>query len=318
MRIPPFTKIHLGARPGGSRRVPRELFYPAWSIVTWHFPAKGNNPAVAMKLYDGGKLPKCGLTGGLTEHRDNGRLLGDRAGMLGGSHASNPSLSRSRCMRATKYPPRRSLARRDTALSGCALPSPANRRTQRAASGIRTVHRGASGSPPQTLGGSLAGAFREGLPALLLESGHAFRATGVDSSAGRRGLPGSGRPVPSKEVAERPEVEWGPSTVRAELAVLEAAGLPDPPAHLGRAGADRLRLPPLRRLMMASERAGRAEGRARARRACAARSTRRCGRRPRRWPRSPTWWRWRAPRAGPERRRSTGSRCCSCSRTRSW
>jgi heat-inducible transcriptional repressor len=33
------------------------------------------------------------------------------------------------------------------------------------------------------------------------------------------------KPVPSKEVAERPEVEWAPSTVRAELAALEAAGL---------------------------------------------------------------------------------------------
>jgi heat-inducible transcriptional repressor len=35
----------------------------------------------------------------------------------------------------------------------------------------------------------------------------------------------SARPVPSKEVAERPEVEWGPSTVRAELAQLEEEGL---------------------------------------------------------------------------------------------
>lgn len=35
----------------------------------------------------------------------------------------------------------------------------------------------------------------------------------------------SAKPVPSKEVAEQPEVEWGPSTVRAELAALEAAGL---------------------------------------------------------------------------------------------
>jgi heat-inducible transcriptional repressor len=33
------------------------------------------------------------------------------------------------------------------------------------------------------------------------------------------------KPVPSKDVAERPEVEWGASTVRAELAALEAAGL---------------------------------------------------------------------------------------------
>jgi heat-inducible transcriptional repressor len=35
----------------------------------------------------------------------------------------------------------------------------------------------------------------------------------------------SARPVGSKELAELPEVEWGPSTVRSELAVLEGAGL---------------------------------------------------------------------------------------------
>jgi heat-inducible transcriptional repressor len=39
------------------------------------------------------------------------------------------------------------------------------------------------------------------------------------------GYQASARPVGSKELAERPEVEWGPSTVRAELAALEAAGL---------------------------------------------------------------------------------------------
>jgi len=35
----------------------------------------------------------------------------------------------------------------------------------------------------------------------------------------------SARPVGSKELADLPEVEWGPSTVRSELAALEAAGL---------------------------------------------------------------------------------------------
>jgi len=45
----------------------------------------------------------------------------------------------------------------------------------------------------------------------------------------------SGSPVPSKEIAERPEVEWGPSTVRAELAALEAAGyLTHPHTSAGR------------------------------------------------------------------------------------
>lgn len=45
----------------------------------------------------------------------------------------------------------------------------------------------------------------------------------------------SGKPVPSKEIAELSEVEWGPSTVRAELAALEAAGyLTHPHTSAGR------------------------------------------------------------------------------------
>jgi heat-inducible transcriptional repressor len=49
----------------------------------------------------------------------------------------------------------------------------------------------------------------------------------------------SARPVPSKEVAERPEIEWGPSTVRAELAALEAAGfLSHPHTSAGRVPTD--------------------------------------------------------------------------------
>ncbi len=49
----------------------------------------------------------------------------------------------------------------------------------------------------------------------------------------------SARPVPSKEVAERPEVEWGSSTVRAELAALEAAGyLTHPHTSAGRVPTD--------------------------------------------------------------------------------
>lgn len=48
-----------------------------------------------------------------------------------------------------------------------------------------------------------------------------------------------GRPVPSKEVAERPEMEWGSSTVRAELAALEAAGyLTHPHTSAGRVPTD--------------------------------------------------------------------------------
>jgi heat-inducible transcriptional repressor len=45
----------------------------------------------------------------------------------------------------------------------------------------------------------------------------------------------SAKPVPSKEVAERPEVAWGASTVRSELALLEAEGyLTHPHTSAGR------------------------------------------------------------------------------------
>jgi heat-inducible transcriptional repressor len=45
----------------------------------------------------------------------------------------------------------------------------------------------------------------------------------------------SGKPVASKSIAEKREVEWGPSTVRAELAALEAAGyLTHPHTSAGR------------------------------------------------------------------------------------
>jgi heat-inducible transcriptional repressor len=49
----------------------------------------------------------------------------------------------------------------------------------------------------------------------------------------------SARPVPSKEIAGMAEVEWGPSTVRAELAALEAAGyLTHPHTSAGRVPTD--------------------------------------------------------------------------------
>jgi heat-inducible transcriptional repressor len=49
----------------------------------------------------------------------------------------------------------------------------------------------------------------------------------------------SGRPVASKQIAGRPEVEWGASTVRAELAALEAAGyLTHPHTSAGRVPTD--------------------------------------------------------------------------------
>ena len=71
----------------------------------------------------------------------------------------------------------------------------------------------------------------------------------------------TGKPVGSKAIAERDDVEWGASTVRNELAALERDGLSDPSAHLGRPGSDRPRLPLLRRLAARDGAAGAAPGR---------------------------------------------------------
>ncbi len=49
----------------------------------------------------------------------------------------------------------------------------------------------------------------------------------------------SAKPVASKEVADRPEIAWGPSTVRAELALLEVEGyLTHPHTSAGRVPTD--------------------------------------------------------------------------------
>src|SRR3954465_15493609 len=49
-----------------------------------------------------------------------------------------------------------------------------------------------------------------------------------------------GQPVGSKWLSEQPDVPWGPSTVRAELARLEELGLPrPPPPSAGREPTDR-------------------------------------------------------------------------------
>jgi transcriptional regulator of heat shock response len=49
----------------------------------------------------------------------------------------------------------------------------------------------------------------------------------------------TGKPVASKPIAEKDEIEWGPSTVRAELAGLEAAGyLTHPHTSAGRVPTD--------------------------------------------------------------------------------
>ena len=73
----------------------------------------------------------------------------------------------------------------------------------------------------------------------------------------------SAKPVASKAIAEQPEVEWGPSTVRAELAALEAAGyLTHPHTSAGRVPTDAGYRRYVDLLIASGGAAGRAPGRA--------------------------------------------------------
>ena len=114
----------------------------------------------------------------------------------------------------------------------------------------------------------------------------ALRATGADSSAWwSMPISASAKPVASKEIAETAEVEWGASTVRAELAALEAGGyLTHPHTSAGRVPTD----PGYRRyvdLLIESGAPGRGRGRAGAVAAAARGRRGDAGDDGRRWPR---------------------------------
>lgn len=68
--------------------------YPLWNIISYHFAAKGDRPAVKMVWYDGGKMPP--RPPGLEENRkldDNGiYFVGDKGCILAGGWAGTPRL----------------------------------------------------------------------------------------------------------------------------------------------------------------------------------------------------------------------------------
>ena len=82
--------------------------FPAWSIVTWHFPATGSRPALTMKWYDGGKRPeKVPFIDPKLNLGDNGLIIaGDKAALFGGSHASPPRLLPDTAQASTPVPPK--------------------------------------------------------------------------------------------------------------------------------------------------------------------------------------------------------------------
>lgn len=68
--------------------------FPEWGIITYHFPAKGDRPAIKMVWYDGGKLPPN--PPGFEPDRklaDNGiYFVGDKGVILAGGWAGTPRL----------------------------------------------------------------------------------------------------------------------------------------------------------------------------------------------------------------------------------
>ncbi|MFN0128071.1 MAG: Gfo/Idh/MocA family protein [Verrucomicrobiales bacterium] len=68
--------------------------FPAWNIVRYHFPAKESRKEITMTWYDGGKLPEnVPYLEAERKLSENGLIIvGDKAGMYGGSHASPPRI----------------------------------------------------------------------------------------------------------------------------------------------------------------------------------------------------------------------------------
>lgn len=68
--------------------------FPEWNIITYHFPARGTQPAVTMKWYDGGKMPP--KPPGMEADRnlgDNGiYFVGDKGAMIAGGWSGAPRL----------------------------------------------------------------------------------------------------------------------------------------------------------------------------------------------------------------------------------
>lgn len=82
--------------------------FPVWSIITYHFPARGDQPAVKMVWYDGGKLPP--RPPGVEETRnigDNGiYFVGDKGTILAGGWSGTPRLVPETAMKEFKIPER--------------------------------------------------------------------------------------------------------------------------------------------------------------------------------------------------------------------
>lgn len=67
---------------------------PKWNIIRFEFPAKGKRPPIKMTWYDGAKLPPHPehLEEGLRLGSNGILFVGEKASLLGGSHAGTPRI----------------------------------------------------------------------------------------------------------------------------------------------------------------------------------------------------------------------------------
>ena len=82
--------------------------YPAWSIITYHFAARGNRPAVKVIWYDGGKLPPrpADLEPGRELHDNGIYFVGEKGTILGGGWSGTPRLVPESRMKDGVLPPK--------------------------------------------------------------------------------------------------------------------------------------------------------------------------------------------------------------------
>ncbi len=103
--------------------------FPVWSIVTWHFAAKGNRGPIKLTWYDGGKLPTP--PAGFDPARkigDNGILfLGDNGSIIAPGWCGTPRIVPESQMQSFKLPPHtiaRSPGHREEWVAACLAGKP--------------------------------------------------------------------------------------------------------------------------------------------------------------------------------------------------
>jgi hypothetical protein len=105
---PAFYALDLGApdRVEAESSPTNPDSFPLWSIITYHFPAKGKRGPVKMVWYDGGKMPPRppGLEAD-AKLEDNGiYFVGDRGALMAGGWSGTPRIVPETKMQAFQRP----------------------------------------------------------------------------------------------------------------------------------------------------------------------------------------------------------------------